>query len=201
MSATEKELVQRTWKELVPVADAVAELFHRKLFDVDPEIIPLFKGDMGDMEQGRKLTDMITVAVYGLDIMEPIIPAVQELAARHAGNGVSASHYDTVGGALLWTLEQGLGAAFTPEVREAWAGMYELLATTMENAGKNAGKSARKEPPVRRDSSCPPLVRSNDADTDDRTVSSGRGGRGPGSTRKPQPVKRTGPRPLVPCRC
>ena len=109
MSATEKELVQRTWKELVPVADAVAELFYRKLFDVDPEIIPLFKGDMGDMgdmkEQGRKLTDMITVAVYGLDIMEPIIPAVQELAARHAGNGVSASHYDTVGGALLWTLE------------------------------------------------------------------------------------------------
>ena len=143
MSATEKELVQRTWKELVPVADAVAELFYRKLFDVDPEIVPLFKGDM--KEQGRKLTDMITVAVYGLDIMETIIPAVQELAARHAGNGVSPSHYDTVGGALLWTLEQGLGAAFTPEVREAWAGMYELLATTMENAGENAGKSTGKD--------------------------------------------------------
>ncbi len=88
MSATEKELVQRTWKELVPVADAVAELFYRKLFDVDPEIMPLFKGDM--KEQVRKLTDMITVAVYGLDIMETIIPAVQELAARHAGNEVSA---------------------------------------------------------------------------------------------------------------
>ena len=142
MSATEKELVQRTWKELVPVADAVAELFHRKLFEIDPEIMPLFKGDM--KEQGRKLTDMITVAVYGLDIMEPIIPAVQELAARHAGNGVSASHYDTVGGALPWTLEQGLGAAFTPEVREVWAGMYELLATTMENAGKSTGKDAAR---------------------------------------------------------
>ena len=114
MSATEKELVQRTWKELVPVADAVAELFHRKLFEIDPEIMPLFKSDM--KEQGRKLTDMITVAVYGLDMMETIIPGVQELAARHAGNGVSASHYDTVGGVLPWTLEQGLGAAFTPEV-------------------------------------------------------------------------------------
>ncbi len=71
MSATEKELVQMTWKELVPVADAVAELFYRKLFDVDPEIMLLFKGDM--KERGRKLTDMITFAVYGLDIMETII--------------------------------------------------------------------------------------------------------------------------------
>ena len=143
MSATEKELVQRTWKELVPVADAVAELFYRKLFDVDPEIMPLFKGDM--KERGRKLTDMITFAVYGLDIMETIIPAVQELAARHAGNEVRASHNDTVGGALLWTLEQGLGAAFTPDVGEAWAGMYELLATNMENAGENAGESTGKD--------------------------------------------------------
>lgn len=134
MQPAEKELVQTTWKKVIPIADTAAELFYGRLFELDPDIRPLFKGDM--KQQGQKLTDMITVAVDGLDDLDAIVPAVQALGVRHAGYGVVESHYDTVGTALLWTLEQGLGEAFTSEVRDAWATVYGLLADTMKEAAR-----------------------------------------------------------------
>ena len=85
-------------------------------------------------EQRRKLMQMLTAAVKGLDRLDRLVPVVEDLGRRHAGYGVADAHYDTVGAALLWTLEKGLGSAFTPEVKEAWATVYGLLATTMKNA-------------------------------------------------------------------
>ena len=57
-----------------------------------------------------------------------------EVGRRHGGYGVTDAHYDTVGEALLWTLEQGLGAEFTPNARSAWALTYGTLAGVMQNA-------------------------------------------------------------------
>jgi hemoglobin-like flavoprotein len=85
-------------------------------------------------EQGAKLMKMINVAVNGLDRIESIVPAVQDLGRRHVGYGVKQAHYDTVGAALLWTLEQGLGDDFTPEVKEAWETVYGVLAGTRKEA-------------------------------------------------------------------
>ena len=84
--------------------------------------------------QQKKLMQMITVAVNGLDRLDQIVPAVQELGRGHASYGVEDAHYDTVGAALLWTLEQGLGEGFTPEVQEAWTLTYTILADTMKGA-------------------------------------------------------------------
>jgi hemoglobin-like flavoprotein len=81
---------------------------------------------------------MITAAVKGLDRLEQLVPVVQDLGRRHGAYGVQESHYETVGAALLWTLEAGLGKAFTPEVKDAWAAVYGLLATTMKNAARDA---------------------------------------------------------------
>jgi hemoglobin-like flavoprotein len=81
---------------------------------------------------------MITAAVKGLDRLEQLVPVVQDLGRRHTGYGVQESHYETVGTALLWTLEMGLGRAFTPEVKEAWTAVYTLLATTMKDAAREA---------------------------------------------------------------
>lgn len=94
----------------------------------------MFTSDM--TEQGRKLMTMIKTAVTGLDKLETIVPAVESLGQRHAGYGVIDSHYDTVGAALLWTLGQGLGDAFTPEAEEAWSAVYGVLASTMKHAAK-----------------------------------------------------------------
>ncbi len=123
-------LVQESWKLVVPIADQAAALFYSKLFELDPSLKGLFKSDMKD--QGKKLMDMITVAVRGLDDLEGIVPALKSLARRHVGYDVKAEHYDTVGEALLWTLEQGLGPdVFSDACKEAWATTYGIMAQVM----------------------------------------------------------------------
>jgi hemoglobin-like flavoprotein len=132
MTPRQIELVQGSWKKVLPIADTAAELFYGRLFSLDPSLTPLFKGDM--KAQGRKLMAMISTAVNGLARLESIVPAVQDLGRRHVKYGVKDQHYDTVAVALVWTLGQGLGDAFTAEVKEAWAAAYALLAKTMKDA-------------------------------------------------------------------
>src|SRR3954465_9044201 len=129
-------LVQETFATIAPIADDAAVLFYRRLFEIDPSLQPMFRGDMA--EQRRKLMQMLTAAVKGLDRPDQLVPVVQELGRRHAAYGVADAHYDTVGAALLWTLEKGLGDAFTPETKEAWATVYGLIATTMQQAARDA---------------------------------------------------------------
>jgi hemoglobin-like flavoprotein len=125
-------LVEKSWRQVLPIADTAAELFYTRLFTLDPSVKPLFKGDM--KTQGKKLMAMIGTAVGGLSKLESLVPAVQDLGRRHVKYGVRDQHYDTVGAALLWTLEQGLGEAFTPDVKSAWTTVYGVLATTMKDA-------------------------------------------------------------------
>lgn len=127
-------LVQDSWKEVLPIADTAAALFYGRLFALDPELKPLFRGDM--KQQGRKLMAMMSVAVHGLGQPETIVPAVQDLGRRHAGYGVKDRHYASVGAALLWTLGQALGETFTPNVENAWSAAYGLLAQTMRDAAR-----------------------------------------------------------------
>ena len=126
------ELVQSTFAVVAPIADDAAALFYRRLFEIDPSPRSMFKGDMA--EQRRKLMQMLTAAVKGLPRLDRLVPVVEDLGRRHATYGVTDDHYDTVAAALLWTLEKGLGDAFTTEARAAWAAVYGLLATTMKNA-------------------------------------------------------------------
>ena len=125
-------LVQQSFAQVRPNTVGAADLFYRRLFELDPYLRPLFTSDIG--EQGVQLMDMIGVAVDGLDDLDALAPAVQDLGVRHRGYGVQPEHYDTVGEALLWTLEQGLGDAFTPEIQAAWAETYGLLASVMKDA-------------------------------------------------------------------
>jgi hemoglobin-like flavoprotein len=132
MTPEQVDLVQRSWRAVLPVGATAAELFYGKLFSLDPSIQALFTDDM--REQGRNLTSMISVAVGALSRPQKITLAVQQLGRRHAAYGVEPRHYELVGTALLWMLEHVLGEAFTPEVRAAWSDVYALLATTMQDA-------------------------------------------------------------------
>ena len=136
MTPEQLVMIKSSWEKVLPIADKAAEIFYGKLFELDPELKPLFKGDM--TEQGKKLMKMINTAVNGLDRLEAIVPAVQELGVRHVAYGVKDKDYDTVGAALLSTLEAGLGPAFTEEVKEAWATVYGILADTMKTAAAKA---------------------------------------------------------------
>lgn len=136
MTYAQKVLVQESFATIAPLADEVAKLFYRRLFELDPSLQPMFRTDM--TEQRKKLMQMLTAAVKGLDRLEQLVPVVQDLGRRHARYGVTDAHYDTVAAALIWTLEQGLGAGFTEELKEAWVTVYTLLATTMKNAANEA---------------------------------------------------------------
>lgn len=135
-TAKQVKLVQDSWAKVVPIADTAAMLFYDRLFESAPDVKPLFKGDI--KSQGRKLMAMISVAVNGLSNLETIVPAVQDLGRRHVKYNVKKEHYAVVGSSLLWTLEQGLGDAFTPETKDAWTAVYGVLASTMIDAAKAA---------------------------------------------------------------
>ena len=125
--------VRRTWALVAPIADEAATLFYDRLFTIDPPTRQLFRRtDMA--AQRATLMGTLALVVKGLDELDRLVPAVQGLGRRHAGYGVVASHYVSVGAALLWTLEQGLGAEFTPAVREAWTTAYLTLADVMQQA-------------------------------------------------------------------
>lgn len=132
MTSEHIALVQSSWERVRPKSELAAHLFYGRLFELDPSVKSLF--NISIHEQGRKLIQVIDVAVSRLNHFEMLVPTLEELGRRHAGYGVKAHHYDTVGAALLWTLEQGLGADFTPEVQQAWSETFELLADTMKGS-------------------------------------------------------------------
>ena len=136
MTPQEIALVRASFDSVRPIADAAAALFYERLFVLDPSLRPLFKGDLHG--QGKLLVHMIGLAVDNLDRLDALIPTLSSLGRRHAGYGVREGHYGTVGAALLWALAQELGADFTPELRDAWASAYLLLAQTMQAGAAEA---------------------------------------------------------------
>ena len=132
MTPQEITLVQRTFRHVLPIGDTAASLFYRRLFALDPSLRAMFPEDLRD--QGRKLMQMMAVAVQGLSRFDDVVGAVEDLGRRHATYGVKPVHYDLVGEALLSTLAIALGDMFAPDVRNAWAAAYRTLATTMQRA-------------------------------------------------------------------
>jgi hemoglobin-like flavoprotein len=129
MTSNEIELVQSTFEKVRPISEAAARMFYGRLFEIAPEVKPLFKGDMA--EQGRKLMATLAVVIGSLHDLPTILPAVSTLAKKHVEYGVKPSHYAAVGVALLWTLERGLGTAWTPEAAKAWTNAYTTLSNFM----------------------------------------------------------------------
>lgn len=134
MNQHQIQLVQTSFEKVKPIADVAADLFYTRLFELAPSLRHLFKEDMS--EQKHHLMTTLAFAVSGLHKPDKILTAVRQLGIRHIGYGVLPHHYNTVGAALLWTLGQGLGDAFTPEVEEAWTAVYTLLANTMQEAAR-----------------------------------------------------------------
>ena len=130
MTPEQKSLVQQSWRQIMPMADNIAVSFYRRLFETDPSLVPLFAHvDMAG--QRNKLLQALAVVVSGLDQPDKLLPVVRELGHRHSSYGVSPRHFDSVGAALLWALAEGLGAAWTPAMADAWAAAYVFVADEM----------------------------------------------------------------------
>ena len=129
MTPRQIELVQTSFQQIIPVADAAAGLFYTRLFELDPTLRSMFRSDMS--QQGRKLMDALRAVVANLRTIDRVIPGVQAMARRHVKYGVKAEDYATVGHALIDTLRKAFGSAFTEELSESWLAAYTLLADTM----------------------------------------------------------------------
>ncbi|MBL6615445.1 MAG: hemin receptor [Reyranella sp.] len=140
MTPNQIKLVQTSFAQVAPIAATAADLFYGRLFEIAPQVRAMFPEDIS--EQKKKLMAMLGTVVAGLDNLDTLMPAVRALGRRHGGYGVKAQHYAPVGAALLWTLEKGLGAAFTPDVKDAWATAYIVLSTTMIDAANEKPMAA-----------------------------------------------------------
>ncbi|NKB56228.1 MAG: hemin receptor [Alphaproteobacteria bacterium] len=135
MTPEQKTIVQETWTQIAPIAGKAAQLFYGRLFEIDPTTRPLFRFVNMPM-QHDKLMGTLGTAVGSLDNLEALLPVVEAMGRRHVAYGVKDSHYDSVGAALLWTLEQGLGAAWTAEAADAWGTVYAAISAVMRGAAK-----------------------------------------------------------------
>jgi hemoglobin-like flavoprotein len=129
MNPSQVKLVQESFAKVAPISEQAAVIFYDRLFEVAPAVKAMFPADM--TEQRKKLMGMLAVVVNGLSNLDSILPAASALATRHVSYGAKPEHYPVVGGALLWTLEKGLGEAWTPEVAAAWTAAYGTLSTFM----------------------------------------------------------------------
>ena len=115
------------------VGDTAAALFYEKLFTLDPSIQRLFK-NANMKEQRRKLLQALAAVIKGVDDLPSLVPTLEALGRNHVRYGVTDQHYETVGSALLWTLEQGLKEAWTPAAKSAWTAAYSTVAGVMRDA-------------------------------------------------------------------
>jgi hemoglobin-like flavoprotein len=138
MTPDQIKAIQESFTKVAPISEQAATLFYGRLFEIAPEVRPLFRGDI--KEQGRKLMATLAVVVAGLGNLEAILPAASALAKRHVEYGVKPAHYAPVGEALLWTLERGLGEQWTVELAAAWGAAYGVLSEFMidEAYGRSA---------------------------------------------------------------
>lgn len=127
--------VQDSFRQVVPIKEEAARLFYGRLFDIAPQLRPMFR-NTDIAEQGQKLMATLGFVVGALRQPDALLPAARGLAMRHVGYGVQEEHYAIVGAALLWTLEQGLGDAFTAELHDAWAAAYAMLSDAMIEAAR-----------------------------------------------------------------
>jgi hemoglobin-like flavoprotein len=147
MTPEQKQMVKDSWAKVLPIKETAAELFYNRLFDTYPEVRPYFKGDM--KEQGRKLMAMLNTAVSGLDNIDGLIEPLKQSGKAHKGYGVKAEDYDKVGESFLWTLEKGLGDAFTPDVKEAWTVVYTTVAGVMIEGAEYGETEVGKAPKLK----------------------------------------------------
>lgn len=129
MTPDQVKAIQDSFAKVVPISEQAAALFYGRLFEIAPEVKPLFRGDIE--EQGRNLMAMLAAVVNGLGNLETVLPAASALAKRHIDYGVKAADYAPVGAALLWMLQRGLGSQWTPELAAAWTEAYTVLSEFM----------------------------------------------------------------------
>jgi hemoglobin-like flavoprotein len=139
MDAERRLLLRRTFEKLVPLPKRFGQAFYRRLFELDPNLRLLFRGDLD--RQASMLAEALALGVLQLVDEQKVSGHIRALGARHARYGVVERHYELFGRALLDALAERLGDDFTPEIGAAWNEAWHLLSAAMLEASRE--ESAR----------------------------------------------------------
>jgi len=143
LTARDVMLVRTSFSLVVPIQDKIATLFYDRLFAKAPQVRRLFPDDLAG--QKRKLLALLATCVGKLHDLSALTPSIRDLGARHAAYGAKPEHYSIVAEALIWSLAQGLGTAFTLEDRAAWSKVYALLAAAMQSGASGLGETPDRD--------------------------------------------------------
>ena len=134
MTPEQVDLIQKSFDALWPVRRRLAELFYNRFFELAPDARALFPQDIS--RQHIKFMDMIAAIVGALDKRQIFQSIISYSGRQHAQFGVKRAHFVAFGEALIWGLEQQFGAAFTPELKQAWITLYEAVQNDMIRAAR-----------------------------------------------------------------
>ena len=129
MTPEQITLVQSSFERLGPGLPTMATRFYQELFGRDSALRPLFTTDLAQQEV--KFAEKLAEIVRAMPRLDELLTHTRALGARHAGYGIRAADYQTVGAALLAALSAVLGDSFDVPTREAWTLAYNLVAETM----------------------------------------------------------------------
>jgi hemoglobin-like flavoprotein len=134
MTPEQIDLIRKSFDALWPVRRRVGELFYSRFFELAPDARALFPQDIA--RQQLKLMDMIAAIVGALDQREIFQSIISYSGRQHAQFGVERTHFVAFGNALIWSLEQQFGTAFTPELKQAWTMLYNAVQNEMIRAAQ-----------------------------------------------------------------
>ena len=131
MTSMQIDQVQSAWQKVMPFRKDIAGLFYKRLFEIEPELSMVFKGDMHDYV--KNIMFMIDLAILNLGQLEKVMPMLQEMANKYVQSGMKVDS-NAVRNTLISTLEQHLGETFTEDIRSDWIQAYDVLVGVMKDA-------------------------------------------------------------------
>jgi hemoglobin-like flavoprotein len=132
MTPGQVELVQESFRRILPQATEASRLFYEELFRLAPDLRALFSDDLN--KQREKFSLMMGVIVKNLSQVGNISEDIVDLGRRHMAYDVEDEDYEAFGEALLRMLDRVLGAEMTPDIRDAWAAAFEMIIRVMREA-------------------------------------------------------------------
>ncbi len=136
------EALETSFDLVSPRGDELMDVFYARLFATAPAVKPLFAGT--DLRKQKiMLLRVLGLLRRSLRDLDPIVPILHDLGARHVAYGARAEHYSVVGEVLIASMAEVAGEAWRPEYERAWAAAFDVVASAMlEGASRQLALAA-----------------------------------------------------------
>jgi methyl-accepting chemotaxis protein len=130
------EALETSFDLVAPRGEELMDEFYTRLFAAAPAVRPLFPTDL--TRQKTMLLGALVLLRKSLRNLDPIVPKLRELGARHVAYGARPQHYPVVGAALIASMAVVAGSQWKPEYERAWSGAFDVVAAVMLDGAQEA---------------------------------------------------------------